>query len=456
MRLASFGALFQFGGTNIVYRKRTGRRARKHDRALRGGWRVEARPWRRAGLGKAENNDDDGDSIGEGGGGRDEGEKRRAAARNAARERARRRERERREGEGERGATSSSSSSSGGGGGFRRGQVTGRESRAARSVDRTKLPPMPRGGGDDGGDCDGGSITPCRALTMANESERTLPLLILLPLLTLYTPVYHSTLRRGTKKDRKRRGRFGLIVVVFNAGQGGERVYDRRDFSRRGVEVAKVFVEVKAGAKASRLSRIWRNRNVRPTTTVQESWEEKRRKIAPHHERTDYSSEIKRVITFGWTFFRPRCDDRDGDEVDERVRVHFPSRGKRVSSPAITKGYHHRTGEFAFADPGCGQMPTICTKPAYGGGSSDAESFSMIDDKQVSTALKSLLVKYWHNKTTINGPTLFIMFGVERNWHEKLTGRTKVTNDEIKDISPVITSKVLLGQCFELCEKIYA
>ena len=30
----------------------------------------------------------------------------------------------------------------------------------------------------------------------------------------------------GTKKDRKRRGRFGLIVVVFNVGQGGERVYD--------------------------------------------------------------------------------------------------------------------------------------------------------------------------------------------------------------------------------------
>ncbi|KAG5309186.1 MOS1T transposase, partial [Pseudoatta argentina] len=46
----------------------------------------------------------------------------------------------------------------------------------------------------------------------------------------------------------------------------------RRDFSRRYVEVAKVFAEVKAGVKASRLSRIWRNRNaVRPTTTAQES-----------------------------------------------------------------------------------------------------------------------------------------------------------------------------------------
>ncbi|KYN32696.1 hypothetical protein ALC56_12975 [Trachymyrmex septentrionalis] len=156
--------------------------------------RVEARPWRRAGLGKAENNDDgvddDGDGIGgrEGGreGERDEGEKRRAAARNAARERAGRRERKRGGGGGERGATSSSSNGGGGGGGgggFRPGQVTGRENRAVRSVDRTKLPPMPRGGG--GGDCDGGSITPCRALTMANESERTLPLLILLPLLTL-------------------------------------------------------------------------------------------------------------------------------------------------------------------------------------------------------------------------------------------------------------------------------
>ncbi|EGI62538.1 hypothetical protein G5I_09104 [Acromyrmex echinatior] len=385
------------------------------------------------------------------------------------------------------------------------------------------------------------------------------------------------------KTERRRRGRFGLIVVVLNTGQGGERVYDvwmkqsgevtltpadfssecgvcpcesaRRDFSRRDVKVAKVFAEVKAGVKASQLSRIWRNRNaVRPTTTVQESWEEKRRKIAPHHKRTDvptprrssrsrsgrneipdrasvvhyrdddlarkgiadatiyahrltpssffsrgewhislrpirsavvtqkciavaYSSEIKRVIT-------PRCDDRDGDEVDERVRAHFPSRrSKRVSSPAITKGYHHRTGKFAFADPGRGQMPTICTKPA-----SDAGSFSMMDDKQANTILKSLLVKYWHDKTIINGITLFITFGqysyplsdrsyhpiifplvgqswlplslyrppeVEGNWHEKLTGRTKVTNDEIKDISPAITLELSLGQCFELCEKIY-
>ncbi|KYQ49924.1 hypothetical protein ALC60_10945 [Trachymyrmex zeteki] len=88
----------------------------------------------------------------------------------------------------------------------------------------------------------------------------------------------------------------------------------------------------------------------------------------------------------GWTFFRPRCDDRDGDEDDERVRAHFPSRrGKRVSSPAIAKGYHHRSGEFAFADPGRGQMPTICTKLAYGGGSSDAGPFSVMDDKQAKS-----------------------------------------------------------------------
>ncbi|KYM96110.1 hypothetical protein ALC62_13161, partial [Cyphomyrmex costatus] len=184
--LASFGALFQFGCTNIVYRKRE--------------TMAES-----AGLGKAGNNDDDdgGDDGDRGAGRRDEGEKRRAAARNAARERARRRERER-DGERERkrkrereagAASSSSSSSSGGGGGsggFRRGQVTGRESRAARSVDRTKLPPMPRGGGDGDG---GGSITPCRALTMANESERTLPPLLLLLLLTVFytVPFYAPT-----------------------------------------------------------------------------------------------------------------------------------------------------------------------------------------------------------------------------------------------------------------------
>jgi len=51
-------------------------------------------------------------------------------ARRRERERERERERGRRGVEGERGATSSSSSSSGGGGGFRRGQVTGRESRS--------------------------------------------------------------------------------------------------------------------------------------------------------------------------------------------------------------------------------------------------------------------------------------------------------------------------------------
>ncbi|KYM96111.1 hypothetical protein ALC62_13162, partial [Cyphomyrmex costatus] len=46
-------------------------------------------------------------------------------------------------------------------------------------------------------------------------------------------------------------------------------------------------------------------------------------------ESVVYSSGISRVIT-------PRCDDHDGDEDDERVRAHFPSRrSKRVSKLSL-------------------------------------------------------------------------------------------------------------------------